>query len=267
MKVLKSTGSVAVVNGGRSHGIQVGDKVRVGRIVNGVWKEVTTAKITEVKEHISRIEMTDDGQDIQIEEGDVVIRSEDSVPWEPDSIKKEKSFYASDSVDFKEEKPVSNGPVLIQRGGQRSGENKKFYLGPSVGLFIPLGDMEKQFGTRLGYGGIFGFRFRKDLEVSIRFLYVTKERDWSFWNFNMLGRKTYQECFVIDFGYNILYPEKIRQKGIGNNQISMGFSGGIGLILPISWSVNVELGCLTHYYPNFGKDSGSGITLMLRFLF
>lgn len=252
IQVLKSNGKAAVINEGTWAGVKKGELMAVNRFMNDGWKVITYAEVTHVRNNMARIQIVDDAPQVKMQIGDTVekFHSNSSNPTRPNSVRNE------NSSSYSRFNP--------------HGENmKSIYLGPTTGAFIPLGDMKDTFEDHLGYGGIIGTRFRSDLDVSMRFFYAAQNSEWTFWSVQLLGRRYFSNNFLLDFGYGICYPEVVGgMTGFsgGAETIRLGFLGGLGYVFPIAFTTQFEIGCLFHYYPNFGESSGQFLTIQGRLI-
>jgi len=252
IQVLKTNGLAAVISEGSGGGIKNGDYVLVKRLKNGSWKNITYAVVTNVKYDIAKIVVPKNAPQVDLKVGDSV-----------EKIKlpaKESNKKITSAAESKKRKRLPlNPPSPIS--------SNVVYLGPTAGVFVPLGDMKDSFQNNFGYGGIIGIRFRQYFDVSMRFFYTAKSNEWSFWNVQLLGRRYYGKFFLLDFGYGICYPEsKIGQASFSNGgePIRLGFIGGFGFSLPVAFTTQFELGCLFQYYPNFGDKAGRFLTIQGR---
>lgn len=243
-RILSSSGKIAVINIGSTEGVKTGDLFGILRSSNGQWNEVAQARAARVTPQLTRIELTDQYANRSILESDRVVR-----------------FQGQASAPAS---TTSARPAQQAQYNPTPKNVKGVYLGPTCGFFIPLGDMKDVFESRLGYGGILGFQFREDLDVSMRFFFTAKSTEWSFWNLQLLGRRYFETNFTFDFGYGISYP----QMGgtIGSGAIRLGFIGGLGFTFPIAMKTWFEIGCLYHYYPQFGDKAGQFMTIQGRLL-
>ncbi|MCJ7813199.1 hypothetical protein MUP95_07795, partial [bacterium] len=114
-----------------------------------------------------------------------------------------------------------------------------------------------------------GFRFRRDLDMSLNFLYATKDQGWTFWNLQMLGRRYLSGHLLIDFGYGISYPEILINQGgspVSSGSLRLGILAGAGYLFPVAFTTQFEIGFLFHIYPNFGDGSGEFLTIQGRLI-
>ncbi len=245
MEILKSNNMAGVIYVGGNN-LKVGDFVVVRRMQNGYWQDVTYAEVTRIKNNYARIQVIDNGPQVPLRKGDLAVMMGD--------INELTGGFAS------------NGKGIDSSNYRKShDEFKLIYLGPSVVFFSPLGDMKEFYETQLGYGGIFGVRFRPELDVSLRFSYIVKNGEWSIWNIQLLARRYYSNVLLFDFGYGILYPQGC---GVGGSNfggsIRLGFLGGLGVSFPVAFKTRFEIGGLFHYYPDFGNGSGTFLTFQGR---
>lgn len=249
--VLRSAGDAAVIDAGSADGIQSGDLFRVFRRESGGEKDIATARVTHVLFNMTRIEVTERVGNETILQGDLAEKIEET------------------SVQAQEESGASQGYQQYSPGLQQQRTPvqrvKGVYLGPTAGMFLPLGDMKDAFENNFGYGGILGLQFKPDLDVSMRFFFTAKSTEWSFWNLQLLGRRYVNERILFDFGYGISY-HKIGDALLGSGDILLGFIGGIGYTFPIGLNTWFELGCLYHYYPHFGDKTGQFMTIQGRLI-
>lgn len=248
-RVIRSAGDAAVIDAGSADGIQSGDLFRVFRRQGGSEREVATARVTHVLFNMTRIAVTERTGNETILEGDLAEKIEEASMGTPEQ----------------------SGPAVNRRtapsGLQRPPAQrvKGVYLGPTAGMFLPLGDMKDVFENNFGYGGILGLQFKSDLDVSMRFFFTAKSTEWSFWNLQLLGRRYVNERVLFDFGYGISY-HKIGAAQFGSGDILLGFIGGTGYTFPVGMNTWMELGALYHYYPHFGDKAGQFITMQARLI-
>lgn len=237
-KILKSTGNVGVIDAGTNMGIKVGNYFTVYRKIGMRWKPFTYVQATKTRPRISRVELIPVAPQIQLMAGDRVLPVKTST-----SLSK------------------INSPEVISPIRNTSERIKGVYLGPSMGIFIPLEGMDNAFETTYCYGGVLGLQFRPDMDVNMRFQYSAHGDTWSLWNIQLLGRRYSQDGFLFDLGYGILYPQ-IWEGGF----ISLGFCGGFGYTFPITNDTWFEFGFLYSYYPHFIRDIAQFLTLELRLI-
>jgi hypothetical protein len=257
IRVVESNGSVAVVNGGAYAGLKVGDTVRIMRLRNSSWKEISRARITEVKPKLARIEIVDGAPLVNFKTGDFVMK-----------------------VRLAAQTRVNNMPIerIPDPNFSRFSpyRSRGVYLGPSSGVFVPFGNLTKYIGTSFGYGGLVGMKFRNNFDINVRFFYSYKDPDWYFWSMMVLGRKYLDNNLMMDLGYGIGYPivegrsgESIQKDGVlyfRNPLISLGIVAGMGYVLEISDSMWFEVGILGHYYPHFAGEQGTFFTIQGRLI-
>ncbi len=251
IQVLKTNGLAAVISEGSGGGIKNGDFMLVKRLKNGSWKNITYAVVTAVRYNIAKIVVPKGAPQIDLKIGDSV---------EKIKLPARYNKKITSAAESKKKKRLPPNPPLPK-------SSNVVYLGPTAGVFVPLGDMKNSFQNNFGYGGIIGIRFRQYFDVSMRFFYTAKGNDWSFWNVQLLGRRYYGKIFLLDFGYGVCYPEsKIGQASFssGGEPIRLGFIGGFGFSLPVAFTTQFELGCLFQYYPNFGDKAGRFLTIQGR---
>jgi hypothetical protein len=253
IKVIKSEGAVAVINGGSNFGFHEGGQVRVMRMRNGMWQEVSRARLSKVTPDMSRIEVIEGAPMVHFKPGDMIVkinlspRSKISIPAAGISDRANQARNPSQSVEF-----------VKPRG---------IYVGPTVDMLLPQGDMKDCFDDEVGYGALVGFMFQNSFDISVRFMYASRTDKWNFWDLELLGRVYDRTSLFADFGYSICYPSVAgdRVNTFGDMQIiRMGFVLGGGYPLPISPNKQFEIGFLYHYYPNFGKHSGQFFSLHSR---
>lgn len=221
VQILRSTGKIAALNIGSRHNIHVGDQFQLYR--NN--RAVAMVEATRVTPKLTRVELTKNH------------RQESILPSDQILIGKSPGMNQS-------RRPV-----------------KSNYIGPTVSYFIPLGDLKNDFTSTIGYGGSIGFQFRPDLDVSTRFFFAASGTDWSFWNFQMLGRRYFADNLTFDFGYGIAYPVIQNSLTGASHIIRLGFLAGLGVSLPVARNTSFELGVLYHNYPNFGEKAGQFLTI------
>jgi hypothetical protein len=248
--VLRSSGDAAVIDAGSADGIQSGDQMRVFRRQAGSESEIATTRVTHVLFNMTRIEVTERFGNETILQGDFAARIKET------SIQTQEE--AGSSQEYQEYSPGLKQQKQTQRV-------KGVYLGPTAGVFLPLGEMKEVFKNNFGYGGILGLQFKPDLDVSMRFFFTAKSTEWSFWNIQLLGRRYVNERILFDFGYGISY-HKIGAAQLGSGDILLGFIAGTGYTFPVGMNTWFELGCLYHYYPNFGDKAGQFMTIQGRLI-
>lgn len=241
-KILKSRGSTAVINAGTNLGIKVGNYFTVYRHIGARWKPFTYVQTTRVTQRLARIELVPVAPRIPLRIGDRVLPARVS----------EKTKRALSKL---------NSPELLIPKRNSDKRIKGLYLGPTTGIFVPLGDMDDAFETTYSYGGVLGLQFRPDLDVNARFLFTVHGDDWSLWNIQILGRRYSPDGFLFDFGYGVLYPQ-IWEGGY----ISLGFCGGLGYTFPVAMDTWFEFGVLYSYFPHFINDPAQFITMELRLI-
>jgi len=256
IQIIKATDLIAVIDQGSMNGIQKGDYFVVKRLVDNSWQEITYAEAISVKEDMSGIRVLDIAPQIMLVERDIV----------------EKVTMQSESNTSLNSEPVQTSTHVNQNQSDSQGsvwqrDTKLFFLGPVTGLFVPLGDAKNLFNNTSCYGGMLGFRFRHNWDISLHFLYATKNQGWTFWNLQMLGRRYLSEHFLLDFGYGISYPEIYTNQSVGsvnNGSLHLGILLGAGYVFPIAFTTQFEIGFLFHIYPNFGDGSGEFLTVQGR---
>ena len=247
IKIIQSRDQIAVINQGSTGGIQEGELFAVKRFVNDIFEEITYVEVTHIRNNIARIQVMSEAPQEDLQIGDVVEKLD-----------------AGSVADRIGRHSVTENSVF---SASSVSTTKFIYLGPTIGGFIPLGDMKDIFESHIVYGGILGVRFRENLDVSIRFFYTAKKNDWSLWDVQLLGRRYIGNHFLMDFGYGICYSEgsgNSNGSSGGGEPIHLGFIGGMGLILPIAFKTHFEIGLLFHYYPNFGDRHGQFLTIQGR---
>jgi len=257
IRVVESNGSVAVINGGSYAGLKVGDTVRIMRLRNSSWKEISRARITQVRPKLARIEIVDGQPLVNFKPGDFVMKVRLSGQTQVNNIPVEKI----PDTNFSRFSPYRLRGV---------------YLGPTSGIFVPFGNLTKFVETTYGYGGLLGMKFRNNFDVNMRFFYSYKEPDWYFWTIMVLGRKYLDRNLLIDLGYGISYPiledasgSSIQKNGVlyfRNPLVSLGVVGGLSYILEMSDSMWFEIGFLGHYYPHFAGREGTFFTIQGRLI-
>lgn len=256
IQVLESNGSVAVISGGKEAGLRVGEIVRIMRLRNGSWKEISRARITEVQPKLARIEIIEGAPLIRFKPGDYVLK----VQLSENRTRSENSTRLSSLPRFS-----MYSPYRLQSA----------YVGPSMGIFIPMGSLSKVLKSYFGYGAMSGFRFRTNSDITVRFFYCSDLKNWYFWSLQLLLRRFVEKYFFLDFGYGIGYPiieESLREDHpeIFDHDypwITLGFVGGMGYIFKISDGLWFEMDVLAHYYPNFSGTSGQFITVQGKLIF
>jgi hypothetical protein len=256
IRVVESTGSVAVVNGGAYAGLKVGDTVRIMRLRNSAWKEISRARITEVRPKLARIEIVDGSPLVNFKPGDFVMKVRLSSLTRVNDMPIER-VPAADFSTF--------SPYRL----------RNVYLGPTSGVFVPFGRLKDNIGTAFGYGGLLGLKFRNNFDMNIRFFYSYRDPDWYFWDIMVLGRRYLDKNLLVDIGYGIGYPivadqeASIQKEGVmyfRNPLISLGIVAGMGYVVELSESMWFEIGILGHYYPHFAGEEGTFFTIQGRLI-
>ncbi|MBN2030804.1 hypothetical protein JW824_11225 [bacterium] len=256
IQIIKTSDIIAVINQGYMDGIQKGDYFVVRRLINNTWRDITYAEAIDARENMTGIKVLDIAPQISLTTDDVV---------EKVSLESESSM-SSDSEPVQ----TADGGSAIQTNVPTSAWQRNtnwVYLGPAAGLFMPLGDMKELFDAALCYGGMLGFRFRRDLDMSLHFLYATKNQEWTFWNLQMLGRRYISQNFMLDFGYGVSYPEIFVSQGGGSfssGNLRLGILLGAGYTFPVALTAQFEIGFLFHVYPHFDEGSGQFLTIQGR---
>jgi hypothetical protein len=256
--VIESNGSVAVVSGGRYAGLRVNDTVRIMRMRNNSWKEISRARITEVRNNLARIEIVEGAPLVNFKPGDFVMKVRLTAQNQPRVN------------DMPIERPAaSRFPDYSPYRG------RNVYLGPTAGVLLPVGKLQKYLKPSFGAGGMLGIKFRSNFDINTRFFYSYDSPDWYFWNILVLGRKYLDKNFTIDLGYGIGYPiiaERERYVEVGDNVIAqnplvaLGYIGGMSAIFEMTDSMWFEIGVLGHYYPNFTGIEGTFVTIQGRLI-
>ncbi len=255
IQIIKASDLIAVINQGTANGIQKGDYFVVKRFMNNSWQKISYAEAVDVRENMTGIKVLDVAPQVALTEKDVV----EKIMLQQGSSNLLNSELVQPSANSNE----------IQAASQLQRNERLVYLGPSAGLFMPLGDMKDLFENALCYGGTLGFRFRRDLDMSINFLYATKNQEWTFWNLQMLGRRYLSESFLIDFGYGVIYPEILNNQGgsfVSSGSLRLGICVGSSYRFPVALTTQAEIGFLLHLYPNFGDGSGEFLTIQGRLI-
>lgn len=258
IQIIKTNDLIAVINQGSYNGILEGDYFVVKRLINGSWRDITYAEAVDVREDMTGIKVLDIAPQISLTTDDVVEKV--SLQSESSNQPVSQSVQTSSRIN---QIQTDSAPPVFQR------DTKLVYLGPTAGLFVPLGDMKDIFENVLCYGGTLGFRFRPDLDMSLNFLYATKEEGWTFWNLQMLGRRYFSGQFLIDFGYGISYPEiAVNQGGssFSSGNLRLGILLGAGYMFPVAFTTQFEIGFLFHYYPHFSDGAGQFLTVQGRLI-
>jgi hypothetical protein len=248
IRVVETNGAVAVISGGKNAGLRTGDTVRIMRMRNNSWKEVSRATITEVMPDMARIEIVEGSPPVNFKPGDYVMK-----------VKLAGGLFDGD-IAF-DELADANFSLLSPYRTQN------VYLGPLGGAFVPLGTLGKELKTSFGCGGMVGFKFRDNLDISLRFFYSQRKTEWYFWNIQVIGRRYFAKGWMLDMGYGIGYPyiaahyNKRLNEEFDSPLLRLGFIGGIACAFPVSPGMWFELGCLMHYYPNFYDRSAQFLTL------
>ncbi len=276
INVIKITGNTAEITEGTAGGIRKGDSVKISRMAGGVWSEITTAQVVQSDYNTSLI---------QIPEGAAKVKLGDKVEKIPTPVvTKKKKNPVSTTTETSRQTPVRKEPVRqpVQTASQPSRQpsntslrrtvnpsqqiDKKVYLGPQIGVFIPVGDMADFYESSFAYGGIIGAQFRRNLDICLQFFFAAQKNKWSFWTVQMLGRRYLNENFLFEFGYSVAYPENLRAGFAGGGNIQLGLCTGLTYSAPLSGSMWFELGALYQIYPNFGEKAGQFVQLQGRLL-
>jgi len=253
IRVIRTEGPVAVINAGSNIGFREGGQVRVVRMKNGMWKEISRATITKVTPDMARIEVVEGAPMVTFKPGDIVVKI---------SLNSNSKINIQAASDNSYQTDSSNPSAEFQRP-------RGAYVGPTVDMLLPQGDMKECFDNRVGYGAMVGFRFQSSFDVSIRFMFAARSNEWSFWNLQLLGRVYDASNLFADFGYGICYPSIADRflASFGNIQtVRMGFVLGAGYPFPVSSNKQFEVGVLYHYYPNFGKNAGQFFSIHGRLI-
>jgi len=256
IRVIRVEGSSAIINAGSNLGFRQGGLVRVMRMRNGMWKEISSARIVQVTPDVASIEVASGAPAVTFRPGDLVVKL--SLTNRTTTNGASTALSPSSSQE---------NPQAAESLGMR--RTRGVSVGPSVDMLLPQGEMRTCFDDRIGYGGVLGFQFQNNFDLSIRFIFASRRDDWSFWDLQLLGRLYDASNLFADFGYGICYPS-IHSKYVeecGNIEtIQMGFVLGAGYPLPLSMNKQFEIGFLYHYYPSFGKTSGQFFTLHGRLI-
>jgi hypothetical protein len=257
IRVLESHNGVAFISGGKNAGLRIGDSVRIMRRRNNSWKEVSRAQITEVLPDMAKIEIMDGEPLINFRPGDQVMKMR---------------------IATLQPKPIA-GTIELPSNSDFSlfspYRAKSVYLGPTSGLFMPVGSLSRKVGSSTGYGAILGLRFRSNFDMTTRFFYTEIPGQLYFWSIQMMGRKYLDKNLVVDLGYGIGYPliaknlknlEQTSPFGDFFPMISLGFSAGMGYVIELSPSIWCEVGAIGHYYPNFCGQPGAFMTIQGRLI-
>jgi hypothetical protein len=255
IKVIQTEGARAVINGGSNFGFREGGQVRVMRLRDGMWKEVSRARLSKVTPDMSRIEVIEGAPMVNFRPGDMIVKinlgskSKITIPAAGTPGRSSQSGNASPIVEFMKPRGV--------------------YVGPTLDMLLPQGDMRTCFDDEIGYGALVGFVFQNSFDISVRFMFASRSSEWSFWDLQLLGRVYDATNLFADFGYSICYPSVAERyvETFGNLQIiRMGFVLGAGYPFPISPNKQFEIGFLYHYYPNFGRNTGQFFSLHGRLM-
>ena len=252
IKVIRTEGTAAIINAGSTQGYRAGGQVWVMRLRHGMWQQVSRARITQVTPSASRIEVAEGAPMVTFKPGDMIVKISLS-PRSRAAFSAASERSASDALNPTQEfqKPVG------------------VYVGPTLDMLLPQGEMRKCFDDEFGYGAMLGFQFQSRVDISIRFMYASRNDEWSFWNLQLLGRLYDSSNLFADFGYGICYPSIADRfiPVIGKVEtIRMGFIAGAGYPLPISMNKQFEIGFLYHFYPNFGHETGQFLSVHGRLI-
>jgi hypothetical protein len=257
--VVESNGSVAVISGGKEAGLRVGDMVRIMRLRNNSWKEISRAKITEVRPNLARIQIVEGAPLVNFKSGDFVM----------------KVRLAAQAQTMVNDAPIEQVVPNRNFSPYSPYRLRGTYLGPTSGVFIPLGDLKDFLQPAFGCGGIVGVKFRNNFDITMRFFYSYKSPDFYFWDILVLGRRYLDQNFLLDVGYGIGYPvieEKVEALELNGRfsfdypLVSLGFVAGMSYVLELSPSMWFEIGFLAHYHPNFAGESGQFVTIQGRLI-
>jgi hypothetical protein len=253
VKVIQAEGTSAVINAGSNFGFKEGGQVWVMRLRGGMWQEVSRARLTRVTPDMSRIEVVEGAPMVTFKPGDLIVKFNFGNKTKPALAAASDKAYQAENLNpaLAFQKPVG------------------VYVGPTVDMLMPQGDMRKCFNDEFGYGALVGFRFQNNFDISVRFMFASQNSEWSFWNLQLLGRIYDSTNLFADFGYGICYPSisDEAEKIVGKVQtIRMGFVAGAGYPFTLSSNKQFEIGFLYHYYPNFGKAAGQFLTIHGRFV-
>jgi hypothetical protein len=271
VNVIRISGNTAVISEGTGGGLKKGDRVQISRLINGGWLDIATGAITEISYNQSTI---------QIADGSPLVKPGDKVERIAPLPEERKTTMRSAPVPQRQVQAPTPTRRTVNQPARRAAasqprqnrnavyqDGQRVYLGPQIGAFIPVGDMEDAFESAFGYGGIVGVQFRRNVDICMQFFFAAKKDEWSFWNLQMLGRRYLSPNFIFDFGYGIAYPEFIRQGfASGGGNIQLGLSGGLSLHFPVSPGVSFEVGALYEYFPSFGEDGGQFFNIQGRLL-
>lgn len=270
INVIKIAGNTAVISEGTGGGIRKGDTVKISRLISNNSIEIAIAPVIQAEYNQSTVQLPAGIQPVKI--GDNVEKI--IIPPVPKSTSPTQTAVKETKTT---PRPSSKTPKAVSRQPSRTNARrnaisptyqteKKVYLGPQIGVLIPMGDMADVFESRFGYGGIVGAQFRKNLDICLQFFFTAKKNEWSFWNLQMLGRRYLNRNVLFDFGYGIAYPEYFHYGFRGGGNIQLGLCGGLTYSAPLSNTLWFEMGALFQYYPNFGETAGQFLTIQGRLL-
>lgn len=253
IKVIRAQETAAVINAGSNLGFRVGGQVRVMRMRNGMWREISRGIITKVTPDMARIDVVRGAPRVNFKTGDIIVK----ISINPNS----RITIPATSSNSQRAGGKNQNRMLLQPRG--------VYVGPTMDILLPLENMKTIFDDQIGYGALVGFRFENNFDVSIRFSFTSKSNEWSFWDLQLLGRVYDASNLFADFGYSICYPgitKTMNESFSAAQVIRMGFVLGAGYPIPLSTNKQFEIGFLYHYYPNFGKDAGQFLSIHGRLI-
>jgi hypothetical protein len=230
--------------------------VRIMRMRNRAGKEISRARITEVRPKLARIEIVDGSPLVNFKPGDFVMK----VRLAAQTLVNDMPIERIPDANYSTFSPYRLRSV---------------YLGPTSGVFVPFGKLTRIVGTTFGYGGLLGMKFRSNFDMNIRFFYSYRDPDMYIWDFMVLGRRYLDKNFLVDLGYGIGYPivanngRSILKDGVKyfrNPLISLGGVAGLGYVVELSESIWFEIGILGHYYPHFAGEEGTFFTIQGRLI-
>ena len=251
IQIIESSGLAAVINAGKSQGIEKGELLSVNRYKDEKWIEITYAEVTHSRRKIARIQVADGAPLMALRVDDIV-------------------------KPFNWDKKTSESAAKIKEGRTSAStirflsleDEKGLYIGPMVSYFIGVGELRKVMDSRVGYGGILGNRLREDWDISLRFYFAATPQKWTLWDIQILGRKFWDRTFLVDFGYGLTYRAISSMSTVnifGNpGNLRLAFIVGCGFSIPLTMNSSFEVGGLYHYYPNFYDQPAGFFTLGVR---
>lgn len=247
--VLRCSENTGVINEGLDGGVMEGDTLSIIRQIDKTWRIIANGLVTKSEKNISRIIIIHPILDKILKEGDFVVKKEIL------------NNHQLRHGEQKHQTMESFSPIHLHRN---------IHLGPSIGIFIPLGNIEKLFDVTFTYGGYLGWKLRNQSELSFSFFYTTMSSSENFWNLDMVGRKTIGRHFIYDIGYCLSYSNidhETMQKYDFTGVHSLGFCIGCAYAATIDINSQFEIGFHYYLYPHYTDKLGHFINIKSKFLF